>query len=125
MPEGIDVRLAEFGNSAAAGSWFLAQEQDVERHAGLLPYSHYLRQAWNEIDLDGILCVDGRPTVYICVGTRFTTQQKRERHRAVWNQGLVPLLIFLTPDQVEVHSTVKKPEKKREVRAFLSQTCRV
>jgi SAM-dependent methyltransferase len=112
MPEAIDARLAEFGNFASAGSWFLAQEEAVERHPGLLPYSHYLRQAWNEMDVDGVLCVDGRPTVYICTGNRFTSQQKRERHQAVWNQGLVPLLIFLSPDQVEVHSTIKKPEKE-------------
>ena len=77
----------------------------------LLPYAHYLRQAWSELRLSGVLCVDGRPTVYLCEGARFTQQQKRERHRFVWNQGLVPLLIFLTPNQVEVHSTVKKPEK--------------
>jgi SAM-dependent methyltransferase len=112
MAEAMEVRLAEFGNSASAGSWFLAKEGDVERHAALLPYSHYLRQAWNEFNLDGVLCVDGRPAVYICTGMRFSTQQKRERHRAVWNQGLVPLLVFLTPDQVEVHSTIKKPEKE-------------
>src|ERR1039457_2137667 len=112
MPEAIDARVAELGNQASYGSWFLAKELDIEEHAALLPYSHYLRQAWSEVNLSGVLCVDGRPTVYICGGARFTTQQKRERHRAVWNQGLVPLLVFLTPDQVEVHSTVKKPEKE-------------
>ena len=76
-----------------------------------LPYAHYLRQAWNELDLSGVLCVDGRPAVYLCGSERFTHQQKRENHRFVWNQGLVPLLIFVTPNQVEVHSTIKKPEK--------------
>lgn len=112
MPEAIEARVAEFGNQASSGSWFLTRERDIEEHAALLPYSHYLRQAWSEVNLSGVLCVDGRPTVYICGGARFTAQQKRERHRAVWNQGLVPLLVFLTPDQVEVHSTVKKPEKE-------------
>lgn len=112
MPEAVESRVAEFGNQVSSGSWFLTRERDIESQAALLPYSHYLRQAWDEVNLSGVLCVDGRPTVYICGATRFTTHQKRERHRAVWNQGLVPLLIFLTPDQVEVHSTVKKPEKE-------------
>jgi SAM-dependent methyltransferase len=58
-----------------------------------------------------VLCVDGRPTVYVCGGDRFTSQQKWERQRFVWNQGLAPLLVFLTPNYVEVHSSVKKPER--------------
>ena len=86
MPEAIDARVAELGNQASYGSWFLAKERDIEEHAALLPYSHYLRQAWSEVNLSGVLCVDGRPTVYISGGARLMTQQKRERHRAVWNQ---------------------------------------
>ena len=113
MPEAIEARVAEFGNQASSGSWFLAKERDIEEHAALLPYSHYLRQAWSEVNLNGVLCVDGRPTVYICGGARFTAQQKREVHRAVWNQGLVPLLMFVTPDSVEVHSAVKSRNVKK------------
>ena len=64
-----------------------------------------------ELDLSGVLCVDARPAVYLCGGIAFTTEQKRNRHLFAWNQGLVPLLIFLTPDLVEVHSSVKKPER--------------
>ncbi len=89
----------------------MADEREIENHEALLPYAHYLRQAWSELELSGVLCVDGRPTVYLCAGARFTPQQKRLRHRYVWNQGLMPLLLFLTRDNVEVHSTVKKPER--------------
>lgn len=111
MSDVIEQKIAEFGKYASPGSWFLSEESEIENYAALLPYSHYLRQAWSELSLSGVLCVDERPAVYLCAGTRFTPQQKRERHRFVWNQGLVPLLIFLTPDQVEVYSAVKKPEK--------------
>src|SRR6267142_763362 len=125
MSDAIEPKVAEFGRHASPGSWFLTTESDIEKYPALLPYSHYLRQAWNELSLSGLLCVDGRPTVYLCSGTRFTPQQKRERHRFVWNQGLVPLLIFLTPDQVEVHSTVKKPEKDSPAGNFSMRICRV
>jgi hypothetical protein len=66
------------------------------------------------LKLAGVLCVAGRPTAYLCEGTAFSLQQKRARQQIVWNQGLVPLLIFLTPNQVEVHSTVKKPTQATE-----------
>jgi hypothetical protein len=109
MPTTIRTTVASFGSHVSYGSIFLSSVDHIERQPELLPYAHYLRQAWNELDLSGVLCVDGRPTVYLCEDTRFTTEQKREKHRSVWNQGLVPLLIFLTPNNVEVHSTVKKP----------------
>jgi hypothetical protein len=109
-----ELKAADFGRHASQGSRFLSNEGDIEGLSALLPYAHYLRQAWSELKLSGVLCVDDRPTVYLCEGTRFTEQQKWERHLFVWNQGLVPLLLFLTPDRVEVHSTVKKPEKEPE-----------
>lgn len=112
MAETIQARVSEFSTAASSGSWFLSKESDIEEYPALLPYSHYLRQAWSELSLSGVLCVDGRPTVYLCAAARFTYQQKRERHRFTWNQGLVPLLLFLTPNQVEVHSAVKKPDKE-------------
>ena len=77
MPEAIEARVAEFGKQASFGSWFLAKERDIEEHAALLPYSHYLRQAWSEVNLNGVLCVDGRPTVYICGGTLHGTAEAR------------------------------------------------
>src|SRR5208282_6585296 len=112
MPETIETKTLEFGRHASPGSWFLSKASEIEGRPELLPYSHYLRQAWSEISLSGVLCVDGRPAVYLCEGVRFTQEQKRERHRFVWNQGLVPLLVFLTPNEVEVHSTVKMPQKE-------------
>jgi hypothetical protein len=112
MPEAIGSTVAEFGRHVSPGSWFLAQDSEIEERRELLPYSHYLRQAWSELDLSGVLCVDGRPAIYLCEATHFTHDQKRDRQRFAWNQGLVPLLIFITPNHVEVHSTVKMPAKE-------------
>src|SRR4051812_18077120 len=102
MPDTVDRRVSEFAEHVSPGSWFLSKESDIELYPALLPYSHYLRQAWDELKWSGVLCVDKRPTVYICGGTSFTQEQKRKSHLFVWNQGLVPLLIFLTPNHVEV-----------------------
>jgi SAM-dependent methyltransferase len=106
----IEAHISEFSAAISTGSWFLSEESDIQEHPELIPYAHYLRQAWNELNLSGILCVDSRPTVYLCAGSLFSVEQKRQRHRFVWNQGLVPILIFLTPSQLEVHSAIKKPE---------------
>jgi hypothetical protein len=113
MAETLERRVAAFEEQVSPGSWFLMKESDIEAQPALLPYAHYLRQAWEELDLKGVLCVDGRPVVYLCGAAGFTRQQKRDRHRFVWNQGLATILIFLTPSQMEVHSAVKKPEKEQ------------
>jgi hypothetical protein len=107
---GTDGKLAaEFGEHISHGSLFLSSVEQIDAHQVLLPYAHYLQQAWAELKLGGVLCVDGRPTVYLCEAKCFTSKQKRERQRFTWNQGLVPLLVLLTPEQVEVHSGVCKP----------------
>jgi hypothetical protein len=100
MIETVEQKVAEFGELASPGSWFFSKEADVEGHPALLPYSHYLRQAWEELELRGVLCVDGRHTVYLCADVHFTAEAKRRHHSFVWNRGLVPLLIFLTPNRV-------------------------
>lgn len=118
MSETVAQKVAQFGKQVSPGSWFLSDEADIDKHQALLPYSHYLRQAWEELKLEGVLCVDGRPTVYLCAGVQFKTEVKRRHHSFVWNQGLVPLLVFLTPDHVEVHSAVKRPHKEPDEGLF-------
>ena len=118
MIETVEQRVAEFGEQVSLGSWFLSKQADIEKYPALLPYSHYLRQAWEELKLRGVLCVDGRPTVYLCADVLFTADMKRKYHSFVWNQGLVPLLLFVTPDHVEVHSTFKKPHKEPDQGLF-------
>ena len=109
MPSKNGITAAAFGSYISHGSLFLSSVDQIERAETLLPYAHYLRQVWKDLNLAGVLCVDDRPTVYLCEGARFSPDEKRAKQQIVWNQGLVPLLIFLTPNNVEVHSTVKKP----------------
>lgn len=111
MPASRNFSAAEFGGNASQGSLFLSRIEDIDREPRILPYAHYLRQAWRELGLSGVLCVDNRPTVYLCEQQHFTTVEKRRRQRFAWNQGLAPLLVFLTPNQVEVHSAVKTPQE--------------
>ena len=111
MPATDEKLTAKFGEHVSHGSLFLSSVEQVDEHQVLLPYAHYLQQAWAELNLTGVLCVDGRPAAYLCEGNRFTVAQKRERQRFVWNQGLVPLLVLLTPGHVQVYSGVRKPLK--------------
>jgi hypothetical protein len=59
MPQKTESRVVEFGRQASPGSWFLSKESDIEEQRDLLPYSYYLRQAWKELKLSGVM--RGRP----------------------------------------------------------------
>jgi SAM-dependent methyltransferase len=111
MPETMEPKALEFGKYASPGSWLLSNEAQINERDALVPYAHYLRQAWRELSLSGVLCVEGRPTVYLCEAQSFSADEKRTFQRFAWNQGLVPLLVFITPNSIEVHSAVKIPER--------------
>ncbi len=100
---------SEFGKLASHGSLYLSRVEEVDEIPWLLPCAHYLKQAWKELPLAGVLCVDGRPTVYICEAVTFSPEDVLEQQKFTWNQGLVPLLILLGNAGVELHSAVKKP----------------
>jgi len=100
---------SDFGKLAAHGTLYLSAVNQIDETPWLLPYAHYLKQAWNELPLAGVLCVDGRPTVYVCEADTFSAGEVQRRQKYTWNQGVVPLLILLANASVEVHSAVKKP----------------
>ncbi len=112
MIDAVEKKVGEFKDQVSPGSIFLSAERHIDEQPALLPYAHYLHQAWYELDLKGVLCVDAKPVVYLCGAQSFTRKKKKEQHRFVWNQGLVPLLMFVTPSSVEVHSAVKRPERE-------------
>ncbi len=109
MPLTGNIRAGDFARHISHGSLYLSKIEDIDREPRLLPYAHYLRQAWRELKLAGVLCVDARPTVYVCEATRFSREKRDEMQRFVWNQGLVPLLVLISPGQIEAHSGVRKP----------------
>ena len=57
--------LKTFGLPDAAKSIFFGDVDDVDKAASLNGQSHYMRRAFTEMKLDGILCIDGKPTVYL------------------------------------------------------------
>jgi len=85
---------------------------DIEKSAGRHPYSHFMRRAWEAMHLNGILCIDGRPTVYFKEVKRLDSLSQRERYQKFWNQGLATLLVISSPDEVQVFSSLAEPAKE-------------
>lgn len=98
LPEGIYFNsINEVGQSAHAGQ------------------AHYMRRAFLTMELDGILCVDGKPTVYL---KDFKQPLKRSQvnyfHQKFWNQSTATLLILQDPSNIYIFSAMVPPEEKTD-----------
>ncbi len=72
-------------------------------------YSHVLRRAWKSFDdLLAVLTVRGRPTVYLQHRRRDGRISPPEQHR-FWSHGVAPILVRLTPQEVQVYSGLRPP----------------
>lgn len=72
-------------------------------------YSHVLRRAWKSFDdLLAVLTVRGRPTVYLQHRYRDGRISLPEQYR-FWSNGVAPILVRLTPQEVQVYSGLRSP----------------
>ena len=72
--------------------------------------AHYMRRAFLEMDLDGILCIDGKPTVYLKDYKQPVTRKEvNEQQKKFWNQGTGTLLVIQDPSQILMFSGMVAP----------------
>lgn len=94
-----------------------------------VPHAAAMRTGFDKLGLSGFFCVDSIPTI------AFLTQKQMNRltinavHKALWNQGLVSLLLVILPEEVRAYSIAQTPvsedaavlddkQDKRLVRSF-------
>lgn len=73
--------------------------------------AHFMRRAWEQLQLEGILTVEDKPTVYFKRVTRRDPIAEAELHRRLWNQGAATLLVVRDANEVRVYSALATPEK--------------
>jgi len=104
--------IKDFGLKRVSASDFFGSMDDIEKSAGRHPYSHFMRRAWEVMHLNGILCIEDRPTVYFKEVKRLDSLSQRELYQKFWNQGLATLLVISSPDEVQVFSSLAEPAKE-------------
>jgi len=104
--------IKDFSLKRVSASDFFGSMDDIEKSAGHHPYSHFMRRAWEAMHLNGILCIEDRPTVYFKEVKRLDSLSKRELYQKFWNQGLATLLVISSPQEVQVFSSMAEPAKE-------------
>lgn len=77
-------------------------------------HTHVMRRAWRDLELDGILYQDRSPYVYFKEVHAIDTEQIRKLHRRLWNQGIAPFLVVVSPSEIYVYSSLALPAKADE-----------
>lgn len=74
--------------------------------------AHLIRRAWRSLDLEAVLTVENKPTVYFKRVTKENPAAEAELHRLLWNQGTATLLVVRDSAEVRVYSALALPDQK-------------
>lgn len=85
-------------------------KEEIVRSHELFAYQHLLLRAWEELELSGVLTLNGIPTVYVRDTAKPLSPTKAaESCRKLWNQGIATLFVLRDPQSVRVFSSMTVP----------------
>lgn len=107
----------DFGLDDQKSSRFFSSVDQLEESAGKIPQLHALRRAFEQLEIDGVLCQDRsgsgdglQPVIYFRQVERITPNDVFHLHRSFWNQGIAPILVLVAPDDIHVYSGLMPSE---------------
>ena len=104
------TELVEAHKSPPKGMEFYESLGSVLGDTNLLGYGSVIERAWLEMGLNGALCLDGRPILYLKEYDRPCSSPERiALQRLFWNQGVANVLVLADPTSVYIYSGLAKP----------------
>ncbi|MFO7605381.1 MAG: N-6 DNA methylase [Desulfurivibrionaceae bacterium] len=111
------------------GIRFYSSLGEIAADPGLSAYVHLLTRAWEEFHLDGVVCISGIPTLYLCCFEHpLTSEKAAEYQRNFWNQGVATILVLADPQIVRLYSGLAvpaEPGKKEDYDKSLIETVKL
>jgi hypothetical protein len=93
---------------------FFKSISEIDSEDRVVPQAHAVRRAWKDLDLDGVLYLDKAPYAYFKEVQRIEPELIRKLHHKLWNQGIAPLLVVISPTEFQVYSGLALPAKRNE-----------
>jgi hypothetical protein len=94
-------------------SEFLKRFEDIDGEKPL-PSAHLMRRAWEDFGLDGIFYTNQTPYIYFKEVSVIDPEQIRLLHLQLWNQGVAPLLVVISPTEIYIYSGLASPTQNAE-----------
>jgi hypothetical protein len=83
-------------------------------HVDAGPHADAIRFALDELRLSAVLCIEQVPTIAFLAGADVSAGLIDEVHRALWNQGIMSLLLVLSDTDLRAYSLVRRPFQREE-----------
>lgn len=106
----------DFGLDDQRSPYFFSSSDQLEAGGVQFAQRHILRRAFEQMNIAGVLCqkrTDANeglhPLIYFYQTETIETEHIRRLHRAFWNQGIAPILVVISPDEIHVHSGLSLP----------------
>jgi len=100
------IETLDLGNRSKP-DLFLSAEEVIG-----VPHAAAMRIGFNKLELAGFFCVDSIPTIAFLTQDRLSHLKINIIHKALWNQGLVSLLLVILPKEVRVYSLLQTPKSQ-------------
>lgn len=100
----------DFGLDGLKPPHFFSSVDELNDAAGIMPQPHVLRRAFEQLQIEGVLCQERSPVIYFRQVSKIDPAEIIVIHRAFWNQGIAPILVIIAPDEVHVYSGLIPPE---------------
>jgi len=110
----VNSWVQQFGLEGRRSPELVKDREEIGSSDRLLPQANAMRRAWDEMGLDGILCLDGAPVVYFKELPRANQQTVRKLQRLLWNQSIAPMLVLVFPSDIQVYSGLALPAEEEE-----------
>jgi len=105
------AEIIEAHTVSPEGMLFYGDLETVRRDVNLLGSISIIERAWKEMQLDGVLCLDTRPVLYLKVYNRpFSPLERIRLQRLFWNQGVANILVLIDPTAVYLYSGLTRPQ---------------
>ena len=117
----------EFGIERRKPPTFFAGPGDLDTAGLATPQIHVLRRAFDDLNIDGALCLESHPLIYFRLMDGLDVTSVAALHRTFWNQGVAPVLVLVASDEVHVYSGLSSPHVKpgKELPGFVETLRRV
>ncbi|MFH2058838.1 MAG: N-6 DNA methylase [Pseudomonadota bacterium] len=93
------------------GMMFYDSLDSVHNDINLLGYASVIDRAWEELNIDGVLCLDCRPILYFKeFGHPLILRERLRFQKRFWNQGVANILVLADPTYVYIYSGLTKPK---------------
>lgn len=101
--------LGSQGWDEAVDSRLIRASQQWDEAAEFRTHGHVLRRLFEDVKIDAVLCVEGRPTVCVKDARTLSSEDVESIRHQLWNLSAVTMLVAEGSQDTRVFSTLTKP----------------